>query len=168
MYLILQILTSFKFSGSMKVPLAILILVSLVIHGSCSILATKGYLVASPRVRNFLIRSGIANVIGRKATALYEASNFRYASDQGTDIRKAEMDGYHIVEVKQSGQLEKRSGLVDDQNLTKEEDRMYSERLFTVLNEMDRNACVSRLMCEIGADPESYGTIGMKIHNYLK
>lgn len=146
----------------------LLILATLVARACCIDLASKGYFLSSPRVRNILIKTGLANVIGRKSSALYEASNFRLVSDQGTNIRKAEMDNFDIVETKPGQNFSKRISSAPVPNATKEEDRMYSERLFKVLNEMDKNSCISRLLCEIGAEPESFGIIGLKIHHYLK
>lgn len=151
----------------MKTTVGLFILATLVACACCMDLATKGYFLSSPRIRNILIRTGLANLIGRKSSAMYKASNFRLVTDQGTDIRKAEMDNFDIVETEPGQNFSKRIS-APVQNTTKEENRLYSERLFKVLNEMDKNSCISRLLCEIGAEPESFGIIGLKIHHYLK
>lgn len=146
--------------------LAFIILTSFCVPSLCSVLAYTGYMLSSPNVRSFLISSGLGNVISRKSNSLYEASNFRYAADQGTEIRKAEMDNYEILEL--DPKSDRKGPVAPVHNKTKEEDRVYSEKLFSVLNEMDKNGCVSRLLCEIGAEPKSFGFVGMKIHHYLK
>ncbi|GFY57013.1 uncharacterized protein TNIN_159951 [Trichonephila inaurata madagascariensis] len=134
-----------------------------------TILAATGYIASSSPVRNSLISSGIGSFIQNSATALYDASGFRFASDQGTNVRKAVMKNHTIVEIGENSRLNDRKGEVSisDKSVVNE-DRMYSERLFGVLNQMDKNACISRLLCEIGSDPISFGAIGLKINHYIR
>lgn len=143
------------------------ILINVVTHGCCTILATKGYIVSNPTVRQLMITTGFGKLLGRKAESLYKASNFEKTFDQGTDVKKAEMETHEILEADINGII-RRSGLHIHERLHGEEDRNYSEKLFKVVNEMDRNACISRLLCEIGAEPKSFGIIGSKVNHYLK
>jgi len=133
----------------------------------------SGYVASNPVVRSFLIRSGLGTVVSKKASLLYESSNFRYASDQGTDTRKAQMTSHDIVEINPKLEVSdatvpvvnRRNG--PNENYTAE-DRVYSEKLFSVLTEMDKKSCVYRLLCEIGSDPNSFGIMGYKINIYIK
>jgi len=152
-----------------------LIILNCVACGCCSVLAMSGYVASNPVVRNFLIRSGLGTVVTRKASLLYETSNFRHASDQGTGVRKAQMKSHDIIEIYPKPEItgltkgsvvSKRNRL--HENYTTDEDRVYSEKLFSVLTEMDKKSCVFRLVCEIGSDPNSFGIMGYKINSYIR
>lgn len=153
----------------MKVLTFIIFATTLVSGISCTVLAAAGYVASAYPVRNVLIGTGLANVIKSSSDSLYAASGFRYRADQGTEIRKAVMKDYHIVEtpdsnIKVDDGFKKRSSVVRD---NANEDRDYSERLFGVLNKMDKNTCIAKLLCEIGADPLSFGAVGLKIKHYV-
>ncbi|GFT90153.1 uncharacterized protein NPIL_401601 [Nephila pilipes] len=135
----------------------------------CTILAATGYISSSSPVRNVLISSGIGSLIQDSATVLYDASGFRFVSDQGTRVRKAVMKNHTIVEVGVNSRLRERKGeiLLSNKNMVNE-GRVRSERLFSVLTQMDKNTCISKLLCEIGANPISFGAIGFKINRYIR
>ncbi|XP_054709403.1 uncharacterized protein LOC129219108 [Uloborus diversus] len=137
---------------------------------NCTIIATAGYIASSPLVRNYLINTGLSSKIRQNADSLYDISGLRQASDQGTDVRKALMNDQELVEIKaRAASLQKRRGdFPKNGSRSQQEDRNYSEKLFGVLNQMDKNTCISRLLCEIGANSRSYGEIGLKIHHYIQ
>ncbi|XP_035208018.1 uncharacterized protein LOC118182741 [Stegodyphus dumicola] len=131
---------------------------------NCTLLAAAGYLASAYPIRNFLINTGVSGKIRLNADSLYHASGLRSAGDQGTDIRKAYMKNHDIVEVGSDKSFRKRSNYTYSQA----EGRIYSERLFGVLNQMDKNTCIARLLCEIGSNPKSFGVIGLKINHYIQ
>ncbi|KAG8189388.1 hypothetical protein JTE90_021890 [Oedothorax gibbosus] len=159
-------------TGPLKKTMKVLTFIfatTLVSGGSCTVLAATGYVASTSRVRNLLITTGLANVIKSSSDSLYAASGFRYHGDQGTEIRKAVMKDYNIVETSDSdskvdNNFRKKISVTRD-NVNEERD--YSERLFGVLNKMDKNTCIAKLLCEIGADPLSFGAIGLKIKHYV-
>ncbi|GFR26445.1 uncharacterized protein TNCT_678421 [Trichonephila clavata] len=155
-------------SSNMKIVFLI-VLTCCIPETKSTILAATGYIASSYPVRNVLISSGLGSLIRNSATALYDASGFRFASDQGTNIRKAVMKNRTIVEIGENYRLSNRKGEISmsDKSMVNE-DRMYSERLFGVLNQMDKNTCISRLLCEIGSNPISFGAIGLKINHYIR
>ncbi|GBM22448.1 hypothetical protein AVEN_221511-1 [Araneus ventricosus] len=154
---------------SMKTSLLAFLLMSLISQNDSTILAATGYIASTSPVRNFLISSGIGNLVTYSANSLYDASGFRFVSDQGTRIRKAVVKNYTLVEVGSNGSFMERRGenLIPGRGES-DERRIDSERLFGVLNKMDKNTCISKLLCEIGAKPISFGSIGLKINTYIK
>lgn len=42
------------------------------------------------------------------------------------------------------------------------------ESFFTFLRDMDDNTCISRLMCDIGADPSFLGDFSENIHGIVR
>ncbi|CAL1291147.1 unnamed protein product [Larinioides sclopetarius] len=153
----------------MKTSLFAVLLISLVSENHSTILAAKGYIASTTPVRNFLVSSGIGYLVRDSAAALYDVSSYRFVSDQGTKVRKAIMKNYTLVEVGSDGSFKERKGenLIPGR-VESDERRTYSERLFGVLNKMDKNTCISKLLCEIGANPVSFGYIGFKINTYIK
>lgn len=149
----------------MKVLTFLILATSLVSGVTCTVLASAGYIASTGPIRSFLISTGLANVIKSSSDSLYAASGFRYQGDQGTAIRKAVMNSYNIVETGSDVEFKKR--ISEESKSFAKEGRDYSERLFGVLNKMDKNTCIAKLLCEIGAEPVSFGDIGLKIKLYL-
>ncbi|KAF8790755.1 hypothetical protein HNY73_005728 [Argiope bruennichi] len=152
----------------MKALLFAFLLISFVSQNGSTILAAKGYIASTSPIRRFLVSSGFGNLVRDSGTSLYDASGFRFISDQGTNVRKATMKNYTLVEVESDGSFMERKGenLAFSKGML-DERRINSERLFGVLNKMDKNTCISKLLCEIGANPASFGAVGFKINTYI-
>ncbi|XP_015917683.1 uncharacterized protein [Parasteatoda tepidariorum] len=152
-------------NAAMKSAFCFLFLAATVSHCGATLLAATGYWAASNPVRQYFLESGIGDAIGQSAKTMYETSGFRYISDQGTRIRRAQMRNRTIAEMK-FAEVQKRKGYMA-KTLSQNDDRNFSERLFNVLNEMEKNTCVKRLLCEIGAEPSKFGTIGLQVTKYI-
>ncbi|GIY95477.1 hypothetical protein CEXT_625901 [Caerostris extrusa] len=153
--------------SNIKTILFIFTLIVSISTSSSTLLAAKGYIASASPIRNILISSGLGGLIRDSASSLFEKSGFRFVGDQGTDVRKAVMKSHTIIETRADSSFHERKGQVPDPDLSIE-DRTYSERLFGVLNQMNKNTCISKLLCQIGATPLSFGSVGLKINKYVK